>query len=134
MVACKIALERAVRLDVSSANFSAKSPWVASACADCPGFLVLGAPPAPASTLVSEPQIVPLGWHFALRALGHCLDLLPAAPPPPVQKRDAQHKFLQHRGARAEFNFSAKFHFLRWPQLGPFFVPACPPLTAINGY
>ena len=20
-----------------------------------------------------------------------------------------------------------------WPQLGPFFVPACPPLTAING-
>ena len=21
-----------------------------------------------------------------------------------------------------------------WPQLGPFFVPACPPLTAINGY
>ena len=37
---------------------------VASACADCPGFLVLGASPAPASTLVSEPQIVPLGWHF----------------------------------------------------------------------
>ena len=21
-----------------------------------------------------------------------------------------------------------------WPQLGPFFVPACPPSTAINGY
>ena len=21
-----------------------------------------------------------------------------------------------------------------WPQLGPFFVPACPPLTAINGH
>ena len=26
-------------------------------CADCPGFLVLGAAPAPASTFVSEPQI-----------------------------------------------------------------------------
>ena len=31
-----------------------------------------------------------------------CLDLLPAAPRPPMQKRDAQHMFLQHRGARAE--------------------------------
>ena len=29
-------------------------------------------------------------------------DLLPAAPPPPVQKRDAQHMFLQHRGAHAD--------------------------------
>ena len=28
--------------------------------------------------------------------------LLPAATPPPVQKRDAQHMFLQHRGARAD--------------------------------
>ena len=34
---------------------------VDSACADCPGFWVLGAAPAPASTFVSEPQIVPLG-------------------------------------------------------------------------
>ena len=24
--------------------------------------------------------------------------------------------------------------FITWPQLGPFFVPARPPLTAINGY
>ena len=30
------------------------------------------------------------------------MDLLPAAPPPPVQKRDAQQMFLQHRGAHAE--------------------------------
>ena len=30
------------------------------------------------------------------------MDLLPAAPPPPVQKRDAQHVFLQHRGAQAK--------------------------------
>ena len=33
-----------------------------------------------------------------------CLDLLPAAPPPSMQKRDAQHMFLQHRGARTECN------------------------------
>ena len=32
--------------------------WVDSASADCPGFLVLGAAPAPASTFVSELQIV----------------------------------------------------------------------------
>ena len=29
-------------------------------CCDCPGFLGLGSAPAPASTLVSEPQVVPL--------------------------------------------------------------------------
>ena len=37
-----------------------ETPWVDPACADCPGFLVLGAAPAPASSFVSEPQIVPL--------------------------------------------------------------------------
>ena len=45
------------------------TPWVVSACADCPGFLVLGAAPAPAGTWSREPQTVLLGWHFALRAL-----------------------------------------------------------------
>ena len=40
--------------------FQGKTSWVAPACADRPGFLVLGSAPAPASTLVSEPQIVPL--------------------------------------------------------------------------
>ena len=38
----------------------ANTPWVDSACADCPGFLVLGAAPAPASTFISEPQIARL--------------------------------------------------------------------------
>ena len=32
-----------------------------------------------------------------------CLDLLPSAPIPPVQKRDAQHMFSQHRGAHADY-------------------------------
>ena len=43
-------------------------------------------------------------WSSALPhgPLDICLDLLPAAPRPPMQKRDAQHMFLQHRGARAE--------------------------------
>ena len=42
-----------------------------------------------ASILLNEPSDI-------------CLDLLPAAPLPPVQKRHAQHMFLQHRGAHAE--------------------------------
>ena len=50
---------------------SSNPPLVDSACADCPGFL--GAAPASASTFVSEPQIVPLGKHFASWALGHLL-------------------------------------------------------------
>ena len=81
---------------------------VDSACAHCPGFLVLAAP-APASTSVSEPQIVPLASILLHEPLDICLDLLPAAPLPPVQKRDAQHMFLQHRGAHTELsllNFS----------------------------
>ena len=42
-----------------------------------------------------------------------CLDLLPAASPPPVQKRDAQPKFWKHRGAHTEVvcNFYAEVLF-----------------------
>ena len=47
------------------------TPWVAPACADCAGFLVLGSAPAPASALVSEPQIVPFASIFFYSALGH---------------------------------------------------------------
>ena len=50
-----------------------KTSRVDSACVDCPGFGVLGAAPAPASTFVSEPQIIPLGVAFALWAFGHLL-------------------------------------------------------------
>ena len=37
-----------------------KTPWVDSACANCPGILVLGTAPASASTFVLGPQIAPL--------------------------------------------------------------------------
>ena len=71
---------------IGTGNYQGNAPWVAPACADCPGFLVLGSAPAPTATLVSEPQIVPLASaFFAVRALGDCLDLLPAAPPPPCK-------------------------------------------------
>ena len=43
------------------AHDQGKTPWVDPACAACPGFLVVRAAPALASTFVSEPQIVPLG-------------------------------------------------------------------------
>ena len=37
-------------------------------------------------------------------------------------------------GAGTKNCFSKESRDFTWPQLGPFFVPACPPLTAINGY
>ena len=95
------------KLKRGSANWvllSGKYPWVAPACADCPGFLVL---------VLLLPRLP--RWSRSLRMfpwpsislygpLDICLDLLPAAPPPPMQKRDPQHKLLQHRGARTDFN------------------------------
>ena len=57
------------------------------------------------------PQLPPasrsLRWFPCASILLHgpldiCLDLLPAATLPRVQKRDAQHMLLQHRGADAE--------------------------------
>ena len=32
------------------------------------------------------------------------------------------------------WTFLIRLFLFTWPQLGPFLVPACPPLTAINGY
>ena len=49
---------------------------------------------------------------FPWASMDICLDLLPAASRPPVQKRDAQHMFLQHRGGtRRHFagHFSSVF-------------------------
>ena len=75
-----------------------KTPWVAPACADCPGFLVwvllLPRPPPSARSL----RLCPWASILLHGPLDICLDLLPATPPPPVQNRDAQHMFLQHRG------------------------------------
>ena len=54
--------------------------------------------------------------------LGNCLDLLPAAPHPHVQKRAAQHTFLQHRGAHAECLILSEhmgWQDGRWRQTGP---------------
>ena len=59
-----------------------------------------------------------------------CLDLLPAAPPPPVQKRDAQHMFLQHRGARAEFS---KFGGGGWADPGVLWKKAPRAMRAMRG-
>ena len=48
-----------------------------------------------------------------------CLDLLPAAPLPRLQNRDAQHMFLQHRGTHRisvsidNFNLDRKLHASR---------------------
>ena len=79
-----------------------QTPWVDSACADCPGFW---------SWVPLLPQLPPSSWSLRLFPCASILlhgpvdiylDLLSAAPLPPVQKQDAQHMFLQHRGAHAE--------------------------------
>ena len=84
----------------NSGGFGArwKTPWVEQACSDCPGFLVSGAGDAPTSRASSSS----LGLCFWTSICFHgpsseFLDLLPPASLLPVQKRDAQHKFLQHK-------------------------------------
>ena len=47
-------------------------------------------------------RLFPWDSILLLGSLGICLDLLPAAPRSPVQKRDAQHMLLEHRVAHAE--------------------------------
>ena len=47
-------------------SFQGKTPWVDSACADCPGFWVLGAGPAQASTCAPGLAFGLMGpWTFA---------------------------------------------------------------------
>ena len=97
--------------------FQAKTPWVDPACADCPGFLVLGAAPAPASTFASDSILL----HGALDIW---LDLLPAAPLPPVQKRDAQHIFTA-QGVTRRFFGPKKWKCITAEKFGSTIVHDC---------
>ena len=65
---------------------------ILSGCCSCPGFhLRLGAS-----------DCFPWANILLHGPLGISLNLLPAATLPPLQKRDAQHVFLQHRGTHAD--------------------------------
>ena len=66
-----------------------------------PGFLVLGAAPAPASTFVLEPRIAPLGYHFASWALG-CLLRCGARSSPTANAKTGRtaHVFTAQGGTR----------------------------------
>ena len=81
---------------------SGKDPWVDQSCADCPGFPVLGAGHAPPPELHLGASECAPGLAFAFMALRANLGSAAPTSLPPVQKRDAQHMFLQHRGAHAE--------------------------------
>ena len=52
------------------------------------------------------------------------LDLLPPAPLPPVQRQDAQHKFLQHEVAHAEAKDSVRNRLAEAPKKAPDFPEA----------
>ena len=82
----------------SSGHYQGKTPWVDSACADCLVFSswVLLLPRLPPSS--RSLRLFPWASLLLHGPLDICLDLLPAAPLPPVQIKDAQHKFLQHKG------------------------------------
>ena len=98
-----------------------KTPSIDSACADCPGFLVLGAAPAPASTFVSDPQTAVafcfMGpWTFAWI----CYPQLPYH----LCKDGSTAQVLQHKRAHAE-------HCNIGPHLNPVTITqssACPVL------
>ena len=61
-----------------------------------------------------------------------CLDLLPAAPLPPVQKRDSQHKFLQHKGAHADMSFLGGSSLPVF--VSPFFLSCITVVTSVFGH
>ena len=83
--------------DPISCGSQRKTPWVDSACADCPGFLVR-ALPVPGSRLrLGTPDCALGAWP-----LGYFLGSAARNSPTTRAKRDAQHKLLQHKRAQTE--------------------------------
>ena len=77
------------------------NPWVDSACADCPGFLLPGAAPAPPSPFVLGLRLFPWASILLHGPLDICLDVVPAAPLPPGAKTGrTAHVFTVQRGTR----------------------------------
>ena len=64
--------------------------------------MVSGAADARLPGFVQEPECVSWTSICFMAPLSKFLDLLPPAPLPCVQKRDAQNKFLQHKGAHTD--------------------------------
>ena len=90
-------------LDLKSlAIFRARPPGLLQHVLTVLVFLswVLLLPRPPVSS--RSPRLCPCASILLHGPLDICLDLLPAAPSPPVQERNAQHMFLQHGGAHAE--------------------------------
>ena len=59
--------------------------------------------------------------------------MAPKRCPPSREREERVHANNRERGEERQTE-RKKDRKITWPQLGPFFVPACPPLTAINGY
>ena len=115
-----------------------RTPWVDSACADCPCCLVLGAAGAPAPSFIWAPQIVPPNLHLLQGPFKQILGSAAAVPPPAPPKRDAQHMLFQcaakggtQKGVGNFFLFRSPFgnHFVTFLDVfGHFFAyPLLPP-------
>ena len=77
-----------------------------------------GAADACLADFVKEPQRVPGRAFASWPPSSEFLDLLPQAPLPPMQNRDAQHKFLQHH-AKGVFSLEESLESLK--SLDPLF-------------
>ena len=93
-----------------AATLQGNTPWVAPACADCPGFLVLVSAPAPATTLVSKPQIVPWASILLYGPLGIAWVCCPQLPHHPCKNGTHSTMFLEHKGAHAE-RYASTLHW-----------------------
>ena len=82
--------------------------------ADCPGSPVLGAGDAPPPELHPGASECAPGLAFAFIALrANSWICCPPASLPPVQKRDAQHMLLQHKGAHTDTKGSQTYPLTR---------------------
>ena len=80
------------------------------ACADCPcpGFLVLVSAPAPAATLVSEPQIAPCASILLYGPLEIAWVCCPQLPHHPCKNGRTAHVFTAQAGTRRCFPWKNK--------------------------
>ena len=90
-----------------------KTPWVDSACADCPGFLVLGAAHPLASTFVWEPQLVSPGLAFGSWALGHLLGSARSSPTSRAKTGRTAQSFAAQGGTRLNFMRATRVMILK---------------------
>ena len=112
----------------SHCQIQGKTAWVDPACADCPGFVVLGAAPAPGSTSVSEPQIAHLA-SILLRGPFAWI-CCPQLPYHPCENGTHSTCFTAQGGTRRQVGPQEFFLRIRFPPP----TPKSPAFSCIGSY